>query len=108
RRPPGLFALPLPCHAPGGHSRAARMAIKILVVAAAGIGDCLIATPLIHELRANFPQAEIHALVVWPGSKDFLEGNPHLNAIHQKNLVTDSKVESLRFLAGLRQQRYDI
>jgi len=29
--------------------------VKILVIAMAGIGDALIATPLIHELRANFP-----------------------------------------------------
>src|SRR5678810_761020 len=84
------------------------MAKKILVVAAAGIGDCLIATPLIHELRANFPDAEIHAFVVWKGSKDFLEGNPHLNAVHQKNLVTDPTAGSLRFLFGLRHEKYDI
>jgi ADP-heptose:LPS heptosyltransferase len=84
------------------------MAKKILVVAAAGIGDCLIATPLIHELHANFPNAEIHALVVYKGSRDFLEGNPHLNAIHQKDLVTGSTADSLRFLFGLRRERYDI
>ena len=29
----------------------------------AGIGDTLMATPLIHELRANFPDATIDALV---------------------------------------------
>ena len=84
------------------------MSKKILVVAAAGIGDCLIATPLIHELRANFPDAEIHALVVWKGSRDFLEGNPHLDVIHQKNLVADSTLSSLRFLLGLRRRKYDI
>jgi heptosyltransferase-2 len=37
-----------------------------------------------------------------------LEGNPHLNAIHQKNLVTDSTFSSLRFLFGLRRHKYDI
>jgi heptosyltransferase-2 len=84
------------------------MAKKILVLAAAGIGDCLIATPLIHELRANFPEAEIHALVVYKGSKDLLEGNPHLNVIHQKNLLRDPKLQSLRFLWKLRRQRFDI
>jgi ADP-heptose:LPS heptosyltransferase len=84
------------------------MAKKILVLAAAGIGDCLIATPLIHELRANFPDAEIHALVVYPGSRELLEGNPHLNVIHQKNLVYGSRISSMRFLLGLRRQRYDL
>ncbi len=84
------------------------MGNKILVVAAAGIGDCLIATPLIRELRANFPEAELHALVIWKGSRDLLEGNPHLNAVHQKNLLRDSSLSSVRFLLGLRRQGFDV
>jgi len=84
------------------------MAKKILVMAVAGIGDCLIATPLIHELRANFPDAELHALVLTKGSKDILEGNPHLNVIHQKNLIHDPVPGSLRYLTGLRRHRFDL
>jgi heptosyltransferase-2 len=82
--------------------------MKILVISMAGIGDTLIATPFIHELRANFPEATIHALVLWAGSKDLLEGNPHLNAIHQKNLIKEGAVRSLRYLFGLRRERYDV
>jgi ADP-heptose:LPS heptosyltransferase len=51
--------------------------MNILVISLAGIGDTLFATPLIHELRANFPAANIDALVLWTGSKHLLEGNPH-------------------------------
>ena len=58
-------------------------AMKILVISLAGIGDTLLATPLIHELRANFPDATIDALVLWAGSKDLLEDNPHLGRVHQ-------------------------
>ena len=72
--------------------------MNLLVISLAGIGDTLFATPLIHELRANFPAANIDALVLWPGSKNLLEGNPHLNSVHQKNLICAGKVESLRFL----------
>ena len=82
--------------------------MNILVISLAGIGDTIFATPLIHELRANFPAATIDALVLWPGSKNLLEGNPHLNAVHQKNFITASKAESLRFLWKLRQQKYDL
>jgi ADP-heptose:LPS heptosyltransferase len=82
--------------------------MNILVIAASGIGDTLIATPFIHELRANFPEAKLHALVLWKGSKDLLEGNPHLEAIHQKNLIHDSKLSSVLFLFGLRRRRFDI
>ncbi len=81
---------------------------KILVIAMAGIGDSLLATPLIHELRANFPEARIDALVLWAGSKDLLEGNPHLNHIYQKNLLKHTKVDSFRFLLSVRKNRYDL
>ena len=82
--------------------------MKILVISLAGIGDALLATPLIHELRANFPDAIIDALVLWSGSKDLLENNPHLSHVDQKNLITSGKVEALRFLWSLRHERYDI
>jgi ADP-heptose:LPS heptosyltransferase len=88
--------------------------VKILVISLAGIGDTLLATPFIHELRANFPDATIDALVLWPGSKDLLENNPHLNRIYQKNLVHAGKLDAagkqnaLRFFWSLRRERYDV
>ncbi|HEY5909414.1 MAG TPA: glycosyltransferase family 9 protein [Verrucomicrobiae bacterium] len=81
---------------------------NILVISMAGIGDTILATPLIHELRANFPQARIDALVLWAGSKDILEGNPHLNHIYQRNLLKQTRLESLRFLLSVRKNRYDL
>lgn len=82
--------------------------MDILVISLAGIGDTLFATPLIHELRENFPDARIDALVLWRGSKDLLSGNPHLNSIHQKNLIASSKASSLSFVLGLHKERYDV
>ena len=85
--------------------------MKILVISLAGIGDTLFATPLIHELRANFPDATIDALVLWSGSKGLLENNPHLDCVHQKNLIKagkPDKLEALRFLWSLRKNRYDV
>jgi ADP-heptose:LPS heptosyltransferase len=82
--------------------------MKILVIALSGIGDTLIATPFIHELRANFPDAVIDALVLWAGSKDLLEGNPYLNAVHQKNLIKEGPLKSFPFLLGLRGRHYDV
>jgi len=66
------------------------------------------ATPLIHELRANFRGAEIDALVMTPGSRDVLAGNPHLNQVHQKYLIKAGPAASLKFLFGLRRHRYDV
>ena len=80
---------------------------KILLVSLAGIGDTLFATPLIHELRANFPKGELDVLVLWAGSKDVLEGNPHVSAVYQKNLIRVGTLGSLRFLRHLGKKRYD-
>lgn len=82
--------------------------MKILVISLAGIGDTVFATPLIHELRANFPDATIDAVVRWRGAKDLLANNPHLNRVHQKDLVKCGKLELLQFLNTLRRERYDL
>jgi heptosyltransferase-2 len=82
--------------------------MDILIISLAGIGDTLFATPLIRELRFNFPQAKIDALVMWAGSKDLLEGNPHLNSIYHKNLIRAGTVESLKYLSQLRKSCYDL
>lgn len=81
---------------------------RILVIALAGIGDTLMATPLLHELRLNFPNAEIDALVMWPGSAALLEGNPHLQTLYQHSFIRASRFASLRFVLGLRRRRYDV
>lgn len=80
----------------------------MLVISLAGIGDTLLATPLLHELRANFPDAQLDALVLWAGSKDLLDGNPHINNLFQHNLLKTSKLDALRFLNPLRREHYDV
>ena len=82
--------------------------MKILVIAMSGIGDTLIATPLLHELRANFPDARLDALVMWAGAKDLLVGNPHVDTVHQKNLIKEGARQTLPFLRQLRRERYDL
>lgn len=82
--------------------------MKILLIAMSGIGDTLIATPLIHELRANFPAAEIHVLVMWSGAKDLLQGNPHVNRIWQENMIRKGPLRALPFLLRLRRERFDV
>jgi len=75
--------------------------VKILIISLAGNGDTLFATPLIHELRLNFPEATIEALVRWPAARDLLAGNPHLNAVHQKDLMKCGKLAALQYLRAL-------
>jgi heptosyltransferase-2 len=82
--------------------------VKILVISLAGIGDALIATPLIRELRENFPDATIDALVKESGARDFLERNPNVNRVFYKNLWTCSAFERVRFFWSLRRERYQL
>ena len=82
--------------------------MKILVISLAGIGDTLIATPLIRELRENFPTATIDVLAMWPGAKDLLEPNPHINRVFQKNLMKCGRLEAVQFLWSLRRERYQL
>ena len=82
--------------------------MKILVISLAGIGDALIATPLIRELRENFPNATIDALVKEAGARDFLERNPNVNRVFYKNLWTCNVFERVRFLWSLRRERYQL
>ncbi len=82
--------------------------MKILVISLAGIGDTILATPLIRELRANMPEAQIDALVLWAGSKDILQSNGCLNTVFQQNLLNEPKAMALRFLQPLRQAGYDV
>ena len=82
--------------------------MKILVISLAGIGDTLFATPLIHELRANFPDATIDVLVKEAGAQDLLENNPHINRVFYKNLMKCGRLEALQFLWSLRREHYQI
>lgn len=82
--------------------------MKILVISLAGIGDALLATPLIHELRANFPAATIDVLTKEAGARDLLENNPHLNRVLYKNLLRSTRSEAFGYLWSLRKNGYDL
>src|SRR5947207_11666368 len=81
--------------------------MKFLVISLAGIGDTLIATPFIRELRENFPDSTIDVLVRWTGAKDLLERNRAVSRIFQKDLMQCGKLESMRYLSSLRREHYD-
>ncbi len=74
----------------------------------AGIGDTLLSTPLLRELRLNFPTATIDTLAMWAGSRDLLENNPHVNGVFQKNLLQCGRWEGLKYLWSLRDKHYDV
>jgi heptosyltransferase-2 len=82
--------------------------VKILVISLAGIGDTILATPLIGEIRRQFPDSSVDALVLWKASAELLRGNPSLMAVFQRNMLTENKFGSIRFLRSLKKNDYDI
>ncbi|MDB6032198.1 MAG: Lipopolysaccharide core heptosyltransferase RfaQ [Verrucomicrobiales bacterium] len=82
--------------------------MKILVISLAGIGDTLLATPLLRVLRERYPDAAIDLAVMWAGSRDILQGNPHINTVYFQNLLKEKLSSNLRFIARLRREKYDI
>jgi len=81
---------------------------RVLVFSMAGIGDTLMATPVLRELRARWPGARVEVVVTWPGSAQLLAGNPHVDAVHAFNLLERPVHEGLRFVLGLRRPRADV
>ena len=82
------------------------MAKKILIVQLRQLGDILLTTPSIRELKKQWPDASIDFLA-HPMGRLILEGNPHLDHI----LTYDENaklLDQLRFLKHLRDKRYDI
>ncbi|HYF03289.1 MAG TPA: glycosyltransferase family 9 protein [Patescibacteria group bacterium] len=53
---------------------------KILVIRLSSMGDIVLTTAFVRQLRAQFPQAEIHFLV-GKRFKEILECNPHISKI---------------------------
>ncbi len=81
---------------------------KILVLCLPGIGDTLLFTPALRLLREHFPQAQIWVLVMFKGSREILERNPHIDRILLWEFLREGATRSLRFLLGLRRFRFDI
>lgn len=78
---------------------------RILVVAGSGIGNILLATPLIRSLHLGYPDASIDVLVP-DGRGGILEGNPDIRGvIDEVKRVTDRR--SATFLRRLL-RRYDL
>ena len=79
--------------------------MRILLIQTAFLGDVILITPVIRELKNCYPEARIDALVR-KGNEVLLSNNPHLNQV----LIWDKKqkYQSLfRNLFRIRKQRYD-
>jgi lipopolysaccharide heptosyltransferase II len=82
---------------------------KVLVISLAGAGDTLMATPLLRELRAAWPQARIDVLVMQGvTARDILGGNPAVDRILYHNFMAEPFLRSVAYCLRLRRERYDL
>ena len=81
---------------------------RILVLCLPGIGDTLLFTPALRLLRQHFPGARIWVLVMFRGSLQVLEKNPHVDRVILWQFLREGLVRSLKFLWTLRRERFDI
>ena len=81
---------------------------RILVLSLSGIGDTLMATPLLHELRLQYPEAALDVLVLWAGAAEVLRGNPHVREVIRHDFLKAGQVSSVARCLELRRRRYDL
>jgi len=77
---------------------------KILVIKLRAIGDVLLSTVVLNNLRAAFPHARIDFLTETP-SREVIEGNSAVDTA----IIFDGKRESgLGLISGIRRRNYDL
>jgi lipopolysaccharide heptosyltransferase II len=77
---------------------------KILVIKPAAIGDVLLSTPVVENLRNNFPDAQIYFLTQ-KYCKEILTGNPFITRVLTYDLSMDG---GWCIIKNIRKQKYDL
>jgi heptosyltransferase-2 len=80
---------------------------KIVIIQTAFLGDVILATPVISELKRIYPEAQIDFLVR-KGNESLLSNNPHLNAVHVLD-KTEGKYKSIfKLIKHFKSEKYDL
>ena len=87
------------------------MAIKkILFFKLGALGDVLMSTPLIRQVRKNYPNAQIDFLI-GQASSSVLKNNPYLNKIlpfNQDIFIKKKIIQLFQLIKKTRKQKYDL
>ena len=81
---------------------------KILIVRTDRMGDVILSTPVIRNIREAYPNSHI-AFMCRPYTREILEGNPYLDEVivYDKYGEHKSLLSSLRFAFLLRKKKFD-
>ena len=82
------------------------MPAKFLIIQTAFIGDVVLATSLVENIHASFPDASIDFLVRL-GNESLLQGHPHIRRVLIWN-KKEKKIPNLfKMLRAIRKEKYD-
>jgi ADP-heptose:LPS heptosyltransferase len=80
---------------------------KILIIQTAFIGDVILATPVIENLKIKFPQAQIDFLLR-KGNESLLENHPHLTEVIVWNKKENKYKNLITIIKKIRDNNYDL
>lgn len=80
---------------------------KILIIQTAFLGDVILATPVVAEMKRLFPRAEIDFLVR-KGNESLLSNNPYLHSIHILDKTQGKYKSILNLIKRFRKEKYDL
>jgi heptosyltransferase-2 len=80
---------------------------RILIIQTAFLGDVILATPVISELKRIFPEAEIDVLVK-KGNESLLKNNPHLHYLITFDKSGGKFGAMRRLIRQFRARKYDL
>ncbi|MCF7870865.1 MAG: lipopolysaccharide heptosyltransferase II [Candidatus Omnitrophica bacterium] len=82
---------------------------KILIIRTDRLGDVILSTPVIKNIRRNYPQSHI-SFLCRPYAKDIIEGNSYLDEviIYDKYRRHKSFLATLKFALSLRKKKFDL
>ena len=80
---------------------------KIVVLQTAYIGDVIVSTGLLRELKALYPQAQID-IITTPLSAELFKYNPHINHIYKFDKNNWKYINFFKLLKQLKSENYDL
>jgi len=80
---------------------------KIIIIQTAFLGDVILATPVIAELKRIFPTAEIDFLLR-KGNESLLANNPHLRSVFTLDKSKGKYKSILQLIKQLKTEKYDL
>ncbi len=80
--------------------------MKCLIIQTAFLGDVILATPVIEQIRKHYPKATIDILVR-KGNESLLDNHPHIRQVFVLNKGQEKYRNLWRMLKTIRQAQYD-